>query len=251
MQPLATNPSRTEQVYHAIRDNICDLTLEPGTHLVQEDLAATLGVSRQPVQQAMQLLRNDGLVVESGGRGLVVAPIDPDGMEHHYQIRLALDQLAAGLVADRARNDASFRARLRREGDSFLARGEKALQGGSAARAVKHDVAFHSFIYEMSGNPQIEPTAAAHWLFLRRIMMGVLLHAERGTLVWSEHGEILEALVAGDAERGVDLATRHVVGAKHALMNAMASGKADHLFKLTAASETAGGTGDRRRQARR
>ena len=251
MQPLANTPSRTEQVYHAIRDNICDLTLEPGTHLVQEDLAATLGVSRQPVQQAMQLLRNDGLVVESGGRGLIVAPIDPNGIEHHYQIRLALDQLAAGLVADRARTESQFKARLRRNGDAILARGAKALQGGSAAEAVMHDVAFHSFIYEMSGNPLIAPTAEAHWLFLRRVMIGVLLHAERGTLVWSEHDEILNALVAGDAEGGVDLATRHVVGAKQALMDAMAKGGADHLFSLTTEPEPKTGPSDKRRQARR
>lgn len=250
MQPLASTPSRTEQVYSAIRDNICDLTLEPGTHLVQEELAATLGVSRQPVQQAMQLLRNDGLVVESGGRGLVVAPIDPEAMEHHYQIRLALDQLAAGLVADRARDDAAFSARLRRDGYAILTRGEKALQGGSAVKAVKYDVAFHSFIYDMSGNPFIGPTAEAHWFFLRRIMVGVLLHAERGSLVWSEHTEILSALVDGDAIRSVDLATRHVVGAKQSLVDAMSSGRADHLFRPITSNGAADQKG-RRSQARR
>jgi len=112
-------------------------------------------------------------------------------------------------------------------------------------------VAFHRFIYEMSGNPQIEPTAEAHWLFLRRIMIGVLLHAERGTLVWSEHDEILAALVAGDAERSVDLATRHVVGAKEALMAAMAQGKADHLFRPGAAGGADADAALRRGQARR
>lgn len=251
MQLLSSNPSRTEQVYRVIRDEICDLNLEPGTHLVQEDLAATLGVSRQPVQQAMQLLKNDGLVVESGGRGLVVAPIDPDGMEHHYQIRLALDQLAARLVAERARDDAAFKSRLRRDGDAILARGSKALESGSAVKAVRHDVTFHSFIYDMSGNPQIQPTAEAHWHFLRRIMVGVLLHAERGTLVWSEHVEILDALVAGDTDRSVDLATNHVVGAKQALIDAITTGRANHLFKLNSTNGDQSGASDRRRQARR
>ena len=154
----------------------------------------------------------------------------------------ALDQLAAGLVADRARTESQFKARLRRNGDAILARGAKALQGGSAAKAVMHDVAFHSFIYEMSGNPLIAPTAEAHWLFLRRVMIGVLLHAERGTL---------NALVAGDAEGGVDLATRHVVGAKQALMDAMDKGGADHLFSLTTEPEPKTGPSDKRRQARR
>ena len=87
MRPLASTPSRTEQVHAAIRESICDCTLKPGTHLVQEDLAAQLGVSRQPVQQAMLLLKSEGLVVEQGGRGLCVAPISPESIVQHYQIR--------------------------------------------------------------------------------------------------------------------------------------------------------------------
>lgn len=78
MKPITSTPSRAEQVYFAIRDSICDGALEAGTHLVQEDLAARLGVSRQPVQQAMALLKNDGLVLEQGARGLYVAPLDAE-----------------------------------------------------------------------------------------------------------------------------------------------------------------------------
>lgn len=234
MQPLSNVPSRTEQVYRAIRDGICDCRLEPGTHLIQEELAATLGVSRQPVQQAMLLLKNDGLVVESSGRGLFVAPIDREGMEHHYQIRLVLDQLAVRLVAERARADQTFKARLRREGDAILVSGKGAEQAGSATEAVRHDVAFHSFIYDMSGNPQIGPTAENHWLFLRRVMIGILTHTSRGPLVWAQHEHILDLLVAGEVDRAVTLATDHVTGAQQSLIAALASGNADRLFGMRA-----------------
>ena len=231
MQPLASVPSRTEQVYNSIRDSICDCTLEPGRHLVQEELAATLNVSRQPVQQAMLLLKNDGLVVERGGRGLYVASIDRTDMIHHYQIRMVLDALAARLVAERAAADMAFKARLRKEGDAILTVGAGAEKFGDAVEAVRHDVAFHSFIYEMSGNPLIGPTAEGHWLFLRRVMIGVLLHADRGSLVWAQHGDILDALVAGELERGAALATEHVTGAQQALIEAIDSGKAQGLFE--------------------
>ncbi len=53
---LQTAPSLTEQVYDAIVDEISDGRLAPGMHLVQEQLARRLGVSRQPVQQAMARL---------------------------------------------------------------------------------------------------------------------------------------------------------------------------------------------------
>lgn len=228
MKPLAQAPSRTELVYQMIRDNIRDCTLEPGTHLVQEDLAAMLGVSRQPVQQAMLLLKTDGLVVERGARGLYVAPLDPEQIGHHYQIRLVFDQLAAGLVADRAATDPGFAADLRRAGEAILQEGEAARSVG-AAEAVAQDVRFHTFLYEMSGNPLIAPAADMHWNFLRRVMVAVLLHAERGPVVWSQHRDILDLLVAGQAEAGRDLVTRHILGAKDALFEALAT----HSFDAT------------------
>ncbi|NIR59688.1 MAG: GntR family transcriptional regulator, partial [Gammaproteobacteria bacterium] len=75
-----------EQVYQAILDEICDGTLSPGAHLVQEQLAERLGVSRQPIQQAIALLKADGLVEEAGKRGVRVTPLDATAMRHHYEI---------------------------------------------------------------------------------------------------------------------------------------------------------------------
>ena len=229
MQPLTAVPSRTERVYATIRDSICDCTLEPGTHLVQEDLASTLGVSRQPIQQAMLLLKNEGLVVEHGGRGLYVAPLDPEAITHHYQIRVVLDQLAAKLVAERANQSDDFRAALRKRGEEILVAGEAAQRDGTPVEAVHHDLQFHSFLYEMSGNPSIAPTAEAHWNFLRRVMVAVLIHANRGELVWRQHRDILDALIAGNAEAGQRLLSDHAFGAEGALRSEIAAGRATAL----------------------
>ncbi len=220
MRPLQTAPSRSEQVYTALRDSIRDCTLAPGTALVQEDIANMLGVSRQPVQQAMALLKNDGLVVERGGRGLYVAPIDASRMAHHYQIRMVLDQLAARLVADRANRQPGFRAEVEQRGLAILAAGDAALKAGRAAEAVAHDAEFHALLYELSGNPLIGPTAEMHWNFLRRVMVGVLTHASRGAVVWDQHREILEAILSGDTDAAASLAADHVIGAEQALLAA-------------------------------
>lgn len=222
MQPLATAPSRAEQVYNAIRDSICDGKMAPGTHLVQEELAATLGVSRQPVQQALLLLKNERLVVELGARGLYVAPLNADDVIHHYQIRIVLDQLAARLVTERAAASPAFAAELARRGTAILSEGEGARNRSNAPDAVGHDVQFHSFVYEMSGNPFIADTAAAHWNYLRRVMVAVLLHAERGEVVWRQHREILDALLAGDPAVSEQMAAEHVLGAQEALLQALA-----------------------------
>jgi len=222
MHPIAITPSRTEQVYNAIRDSICNGKMTPGTHLVQEELATQLGVSRQPVQQALLLLKNERLVVELGARGLYVAPLNPDDVIHHYQIRIVLDQLAARLVTERAAASTVWADELARRGEEILAEGEAARNRDNAPDAVSHDVQFHSFIYEMSGNPFIAGTAEAHWNYLRRVMVAVLLHAERGEIVWQQHREILDALLAGDTAASERLAEEHVLGAQGALLQALA-----------------------------
>jgi DNA-binding GntR family transcriptional regulator len=222
MKPVASTPSRTELVYRQIRDSIRDCELEPGRHLVQEELAAMLGVSRQPIQQAMLLLKTDGLVVESGARGLYVAPLDPEAIGYHYQIRLVFDQLAAELVVARAAASPAFARDLRDRGAAILAEGERA-RSVSAAEAVAQDVRFHTFLYEMSGNPLIAPAADMHWNFLRRVMVAVLLHAERGPVVWTQHRQILDLLVAGKGPEASDLVTRHILGARDALFAALSA----------------------------
>jgi DNA-binding GntR family transcriptional regulator len=72
MRLLNSHPTRVEQVYDALLAAITDGQLRPNERLIQDELAARLGVSRQPIQQALLLLRNDGLVREAAGRGLIV-----------------------------------------------------------------------------------------------------------------------------------------------------------------------------------
>ena len=76
---IAFTPDLTEQVYQRLLHAICDGELAPGARLTQEELAATLGVSRQPVLQALRLLKKDGFVSDAGRRGLRVAPLEASG----------------------------------------------------------------------------------------------------------------------------------------------------------------------------
>lgn len=223
LRRISAAPSRAEQVCETIRNSICDCTLRPGAHLVQEELADLLGVSRQPIQQAMLVLKSEGLVVELPGRGLCVAPLEPEPVRHRYEIRLVLDQLAARLVAAQAAASKDFAMRLKESGEELVSEGETARSARDDVGAVNVDVAFHTLIYRMSGNPLIEVTAQPHWMFLRRMMILVLSAAQRGEIVWNQHWSILEALVAGDVEAADRLARQHVLTAQSALLTVMAS----------------------------
>lgn len=221
MKPISNTPKRADQVYVSIRDSICEGTLKAGTHLVQENLAARLGVSRQPIQQAMVLLKNDGLVLERGSRGLYVAPLDILATVHRYQIRLGLDQLAARLCAERAAASPGYAADLLASGGRIIDHGNQAVADGQYREAVGSDIEFHFFLYERSGNPMIAMTSDPLWHYLRRVMITVLSYAERGPLVWNQHRQILDAIGAGDTERAVVLVTEHISGAEAAILGAM------------------------------
>ncbi len=77
---LQAAPDLVEQVYRALLDAISDGSLAPGARLTQEDIAEQLAVSRQPVLQALRLLKKDGLVLDAPGRGVLVAPLDADAI---------------------------------------------------------------------------------------------------------------------------------------------------------------------------
>jgi DNA-binding GntR family transcriptional regulator len=147
------------------------------------------------------------LVEEHGGRGLVVSEIDATRIRELYQVRSAIDGLAARLAAERiaARVIDSSRRAARRA----LAAG-LALRPDAPVLAFIHaDVAFHTMLYRLSGNRAIEETVAAQWPHLKRSMGAVLGDPEQRPLVWAEHQEILSLVLAGDAEAAENAACHH------------------------------------------
>jgi DNA-binding GntR family transcriptional regulator len=95
-------PDLVDQVYRALLDAISDGSLAPGAAHHAGRHRAAAAVSRQPVLQALRLLKKDGFVRDAPGRGVLVAPLDPDWMRKVYQVRGALDALAARLAASAA-----------------------------------------------------------------------------------------------------------------------------------------------------
>lgn len=222
MRTLKPQPGLTEQVYEALLEEISTGRLRPGMHLVQETIAADLGVSRQPVQQALAMLKNDGLLTEQGRRGLTVSPLDRQTMRHHYEIRAALDGLGARLAANRAGASAKAAQDIRQRGEARIAAGMAAVEAGNIAAMVAADVAFHAFVYEASGNPLLAPTADLHWRQLRRVMGEVLRRADAPQAIWEQHRAILAVILDGNAAVAEQRSSEHVEAAAARLEAALA-----------------------------
>jgi DNA-binding GntR family transcriptional regulator len=205
MIPLDPSPNLSEQAYARILEAIIDRTLLPGQRMRQNELAEKLGVSRQPVSHALHLLHRQGLVAESGRRGFEVTQLDPGRIRQLYEVRGAIDGLAARLAAGRARMDAAGRARL----EAALRAGRAIDRKTSLSKLIALDVDFHRAIYALSGNPAVEEMIAPQWLHMRRSMATVLAELDYRESAWSEHEAIAAAILAGDADAAETAASAH------------------------------------------
>lgn len=217
MRPLPLQPTLVDQVYDAILSEISAGKLAADGRVIQEEIAASLGVSRQPVQQALLLLKRQGLLRDAPGRGLMVAPLDAGYVRNLYEIRAMLDGLASAKAAERGSQAA------RKEGRAYIERGRAAVASRSIAKMIATDMDFHFFLYGLSGNPLIAEASEMHWSHLRRVMGEVLLHGETPADIWDQHERILEAVIAGDATRAEALAREHISAASQTLTTRLPS----------------------------
>jgi DNA-binding GntR family transcriptional regulator len=206
MQPLVPQRALIDRAYEQLVAAIADGTLAPGQRIRQEELSRALGVSRQPVSHALQMLKQQKLVAESGRRGLVVSEIDPERVRDLYQVRSALDALTAGLAAARVARRV-IGVQQQQAAERALAAGLALPPDAPVLAFIQADVAFHTALYRLSGNRAIEDTVTAQWPHLKRSMGAVLDDPEQRPLVWAEHREILRCVLAGDAA-GAERAAR-------------------------------------------
>ncbi|PDT74927.1 GntR family transcriptional regulator [Bradyrhizobium sp. C9] len=205
MIPLDPLPNLIDQVYGRLLEAIIDRTLLPGQRITQNELADRLGVSRQPISHALHLLHRQGLVAESGKRGFEVTQLDPQRIRELYEVRGAIDALAARLAATRVKEDSAARAQL----ESALEAG-RAIDGDAPlARLIALDVNFHSAIYRLAGNPAIEEMIAPQWPHMRRSMATVLVELDYRDSAWTEHETIAAHIFSGNASAAEAAALAH------------------------------------------
>lgn len=209
MIPLDPLPNLIDQTYSRLLEAIIDRSLGPGDRIRQNELADKLGVSRQPVSHALHLLHRQGLVVESGRRGFEVARIDPHHTRQLYEVRGAIDALAARLAAARAKTDAAGREQL----EAALRAGASINRKTPLAKLISLDVDFHSAIYRLSGNPAIEQMITPQWAHMRRSMATVLAELDYRESAWTEHQTIARHILSASADAAERAALSHALSA--------------------------------------
>jgi DNA-binding GntR family transcriptional regulator len=233
---IESTPDLVDRVYRALIDAISQGVLSPGARITQEEIAEQLAVSRQPVLQALRQLKTDGFLIDAPGRGLLVAPLDAAWLGQVYQVRTALDALAAKLAAEAVGQAKSKSAAVFRHDASLISRGRAATKRDNISQLIECDLEFHNAIYVAANNPLIEQSARLHWQHIRRAMGAVLQPNEHRKDVWDQHEAISKAIVAGDADAAAALMNEHGSSARQFVIAQLSGHNAERANERAAVS---------------
>ena len=208
IRPLQRPVPLRQSVYDALIDLIVGGELPPGQHMVETDLARQLGVSRQPIREALHRMEAEGWVDLRPSQGAFVhVPTDSE-VDELLDVRALLEAETARLAAAGGGSQApqarqAQLARLR----EICREGQAAAEADDFGSAVAANNAFHAEIAVMGGNAVLAELAD---IVGRRVQWYYRMVApERGHGSWAEHAELIGAIEAGDPERAQALARRH------------------------------------------
>ena len=204
------NASLEEKVYIELQEAILSEALKKGESLTELSLSEKLGVSRTPVRSAWQRLSEVGLVKIVPNRGAVVLGVTKEDILDIYRIRMRLEGLASAMAALNM-SDAD-----KKKLTETVELSEFYLSKNNTENLKELDTSFHRVIYEASGSRTLARILSDLHLNTkgyRRISLAIPGRLERTT---KEHREILNAILAGDAEKADRLTSEHI---EHALAN--------------------------------
>jgi DNA-binding GntR family transcriptional regulator len=199
--PLERPAPLRQAVYDALAEMIITRELQPGQHLVENELAAQLGVSRQPVREALQRLQNEGWIDLRPALGAYVhVPTDAEA-DQLLAVRTLLEAESARLAARQATPEQVEQLwELQRTGEKALAEDDR--EGLVAANA-----ALHAYVVSISGNTVLADLIASvdrrvRWYYLP-------IARARGKDAWDEHANLIDAIARRNSRRAGDLMRRH------------------------------------------
>jgi DNA-binding GntR family transcriptional regulator len=190
-----------DRVYEALLELITTRALQPGQHLVESELAGHLGVSRQPVREALQRLNTEGWVDLRPAQGAFVHEPTEAEADQLLTVRTLLEAEAARLAAAEA-GSAGVAAL-----ESLCAEGEKAVAADDVDTAVALNAAFHAKIMDLAGNTVLAELAAQVDRRVRWYYTPVA--RQRGRQSWIEHRELIAAITARDEQLATRLMREH------------------------------------------
>jgi DNA-binding GntR family transcriptional regulator len=202
--PQLRRSSTADEVVALLRARIVSGELAPGTQLREVRLSKDIGISRPTLREALQGLRQEGLVRHEPHRGMFVATLGAAEIHDIYTVRRVIEGPAA-----RAAHRASA-AGLEAVEAAFERLAE--LEGGEDGKVIEADLQFHQSIVALLDSPRLHAVFGSVVAALRPCL--TLLTIERASVVHPEsvlqHRKIADALVARQGRAAERLVTSHI-----------------------------------------
>ena len=202
-----------EVVGEALREAITTGILKPGERLMEIQMAEELGVSRTPVREAIRRLELEGFLVMVPRRGTYVSDLSIKDINEVFEIRTALDVLAAGLAAERITEEELEQM------ERLLVEIGEYIESGEADKIVDADSQFHDVLYQASRNDRlvgIINNLREQFTRFRSISMA---YPGRVKNTLEEHRRLVEAIAQRNPDLAQQYSREHMENAEQTLLN--------------------------------
>lgn len=211
LEPLV-HESLKSKVARSLRTAIQSGQLKPGQHLVEEELAHQLGVSRVPVREAIRILEADGLLVTEHGRGASVANPSETDIEEIYGLRTALESYCLSQIIERAPEG---------EIDHLQSLVDQMFEWdpeGDRVELLEMDLDFHERLCEMADNEKLLQTWRSQMAQLRMLLVLSDAYLEDPGGIAKGHQRIVDAIHEGNIPKAHKVLQRHFDKSKERIL---------------------------------
>ena len=196
--------ARGDATYRRLKQRILDTDYAPGVHVLENTIAADLGVSRTPVREAMVRLAQEGLVEVVPRHGMRVLPIQPTDMREIHQVLSSVEPMATEILASQRPSRTQI-APLIEACDQM----EATLKTDDRATWARADAQFHYALAHLCGNRRLTAIVMSMWEQSHRARMFTLRLRPKPTASTREHRKVVDAILAGDSQHARALYQAH------------------------------------------
>lgn len=205
--------SYKEKVYRQIKDSIITNILEPGYQLNERDLSESLGISRTPVREAIQMLEHEGWVKTEPWKGTYVIEITEQDIMEVFKLREVLETMVIEELMNRIGDDNI------KELENYVSVQTKYYKEHNIIEFTKTDKKFHFYLATLTGNKRLIQILDNLGEMVMALGIRAIRTEDRCKETIKEHNNIIIGLKNNDVSKAREAMKYHILRTKAVYLN--------------------------------